>query len=247
MGNVDLNRAIIAETNRISFKHSSMHPNLWDKKSSIRNWPSIILGWRDWLIKVSAKKRIDWVTRNLDQCISLSLSNIKKNEPMLKAACFVWSNTYNAFFFRQGPMSPTLADVHMLIGLNIIGKINPFSLLVKPFGRLESVRIGDWSNYINIFKTDKKSMTDKEHTNFLNMWLDKYVFCGQACVPTSNYQTLAEKIVANSKIPLDKLLLRALYNLLNRVSQCLMKTEVVPTIIGPWWLFQLWLNLHLHK
>jgi hypothetical protein len=42
-----------------------------------------------------------------------------------------------------------------------------------------------------------------------------------------------EKIAVNSEIPLGKLLLGALYNLLNRVSQCLMKSEVVPTIIGP--------------
>jgi len=26
-----------------------------------------------------------------------------------------------------------------------------------------------------------------------------------------------------------------------------MKNEVVPTITGPWWLLQIWLNLHLHK
>ena len=69
-------------------------------------------------------------------------------------------------------MSPTLADVHMLTGLNIIGQINPFNLLVKPFGRLESVRSESWSNYINTFRTDKKTVTDKEHTTFLNMWLD---------------------------------------------------------------------------
>jgi len=79
-------------------------------------------------------------------------------------------------------------------------------------------------------------MTDKEHTTFLNMWLDRFVFCGQACAPTSSYHALAGKLAVNSKIPLDKLLLGALYNLLNKVSQCLMKSEVVPTITGPWWL-----------
>jgi hypothetical protein len=106
----------------------------------------------------------------------------------------------------------------MLTGLSITGQINPFSLLVKHYGRLESVRTGGYSNYINTFRTDKKTVTDKEHTTFINMFLDRYVFCGQA-----------------------------LYNLLNRVSQCLMKSEVTPIIIGPWSLLQLWLNLHLHK
>jgi len=127
MGDLDPSRVIVTETNKVPFKESSMHPGLWDKSTSLRNWPSIIQGWRNWLIKVADKKRPDWTTRNLDQCISLSLSNIKKNEPMLKAACFFWSNSYNAFLFRQGPMSPTLADVHMLTGLNIAGHLNSFA------------------------------------------------------------------------------------------------------------------------
>jgi hypothetical protein len=80
----------------------------------------------------------------LDQCISLSLSDIKKNEPTLKATCFFWSTTYNVILYRQGPMSPTLADVLMLTGLNIAGHINPFSLLVKPTTKLDSTRNGGW-------------------------------------------------------------------------------------------------------
>jgi hypothetical protein len=166
---------------------------------------------------------------------------------MLKAACFFWSTTYNVFLFRQGPMSPTLADVHMLTSLNIAGHINPSSLLVKPTTKLDSTRTGGWSQYITNYKTDSRSMSDKEYTTFLNMWLDIYILCGQASSPTPNYLTLAEKISGNSKIPLGKILLGSLYNLLNRVSQHLMQNETVPTIIGPWWLLQLSLNLHLHK
>jgi len=76
-------------------------------------------------------------------------------------------------------------------------------------------------------------VSDREHTAFLNMCLDIYVFCGQACSPTSNYLTFAEKIPGNSEIPLGKIVLGALFNLLNRVSQHLMHNEIVPIIIGP--------------
>jgi hypothetical protein len=58
---------------------------------------------------------------------------------------------------------------------------------------------------------------------------------------------LAEKILGNSKIPLGKNLLGALYSLLNSVCQHIMQNKNVPTITCPWWLLQLWLNLHLHK
>ena len=178
MGNPDPNPVIIAKTQRIPFKQSTMNQDIWDKKTSLRNWPSIIPGWRDWLIKVAAKKRPDWILLNVDQCITLSLSDMKKNEPLLKAACYFWSNSFNAFMFKQGPMTPTLADVHMLTGLSFSENINPYNLLVKPSGRLESTRSGGWSHYISNFKTAQNNVSDREHTAFLNMWLDKYLFCG---------------------------------------------------------------------
>ena len=37
MGDSDPSMSIIIESNRIPFKHSNIHPNLWDKKTSIRN------------------------------------------------------------------------------------------------------------------------------------------------------------------------------------------------------------------
>jgi hypothetical protein len=76
---------------------------------------------------------------------------------MIRATCFFWSNTYNAFLFRHGPMSPTLADVHMLTGLSIPGQIKPFSLLTKPSYKLDSVRTRGWYQYINIHKADNRT------------------------------------------------------------------------------------------
>ena len=38
---------------------------------------------------------------------------------MMIAATYFWSDTFNAFMFGYGPAVPTLADVHMLIGLDI--------------------------------------------------------------------------------------------------------------------------------
>ena len=53
MGDPNPSRTIVAETNRVPFKLSNMHLGLWDKRASIRNWPWIIIGWRNWLIKVA--------------------------------------------------------------------------------------------------------------------------------------------------------------------------------------------------
>jgi hypothetical protein len=48
-----------------------------------------------------------------------------QNENLLIAACHFWSNGANAFLFGHGPMSPTLADVYMITGLDVTGSVYP--------------------------------------------------------------------------------------------------------------------------
>jgi hypothetical protein len=119
MGNRDPTELINLETNMLSFKHSIMSPSVWDK--TFRAWPLPLDGWRDWYLRVAKTHQARWVTYDLDQCITLSLSNIKKNEPMLRSASYFWSNAFNAFIFGHEPMIVTLADIHMLTGLRITG------------------------------------------------------------------------------------------------------------------------------
>jgi hypothetical protein len=94
---------------------------------------------------------------------------MKKNEPLRKAASNFWSSTYNAFLFGHGLATPNLANIHMLTGLNITGQFNPHNLMVKASHRLESTRIGGWSNYIATHNTTQKNMIEREHVAFLNM------------------------------------------------------------------------------
>jgi hypothetical protein len=58
--------------------------------------------------------------------LELSLAETPKNEYLLIAACHFWSNGVNAFLFGHGPMSPTLADVYMITGLDISGSVHPW-------------------------------------------------------------------------------------------------------------------------
>jgi hypothetical protein len=58
--------------------------------------------------------------------LELSLAETSKNESLLIAACHFWSNGVNAFLFGHDPMSPTLADVYMMTGLDITGPMYPF-------------------------------------------------------------------------------------------------------------------------
>jgi hypothetical protein len=88
-----------------------------------------IAGWRNWYKRVladnSAKTR-NWDSLRIAQCLELSLAETPKNENLFIAACHFWSNGVNAFLFGHGLMSPTLADVYMITGLDISGAIYPW-------------------------------------------------------------------------------------------------------------------------
>ena len=68
-------------------------------------------------MRVSHSNEVQWGERKLDQCIRLSHADMHRNESLLIAASYFWSDTLNAFVFGHDPASPTLADVLMLTGL----------------------------------------------------------------------------------------------------------------------------------
>ena len=90
-------------------------------------------------------------------------------------------------------------------------------------------------------------LAKKEHVAFLNMWLERFIFCGSSCGPTYNHKLMAEHLAVGKDIPLEKFLLGAAYHLMHQVVVQLLKNEPVHTISDPWWLIQLWLNLYMHK
>jgi hypothetical protein len=73
-----------------------------------------------------------------------------------------------------------------------------------------------------------------QYVAFLNMWLEKFIFCGKSFGPTSNYQIVAERLVVGSCIPLGKYLLGAVYNLLHQMVVSLPTNSPIGTSGGPW-------------
>jgi hypothetical protein len=243
MGDPDPTELINLEIGRLPFKQTTMSRSVWNK--TFRAWLLLLNEWRDWYLRVAKTHQTKWVDYDLDQCIALSLSNIKKNEPMLKSASYFWSN---AFIFGHGPMTVTLADIHMLTSLRIIGSLQPYNLVGILEHKVQSVRSDGWGGYIAVHKQTQNSSADpKEHADFLNMWLEKYLFYGSSCIPNANYWYLAERLSRGADIPLGKCLIGSLYHLMHEVSLKLMMNEPIGTISGPWWLLQLWMNLHMQK
>ena len=83
-------------------------------------------GWRDWFCRVSGEKAGDWEIYDLNQCLTLSLSGMERNDSLLISASYFWSNILNTFVFGHDLMTITLADIYMLIGLRITGSMQPY-------------------------------------------------------------------------------------------------------------------------
>jgi hypothetical protein len=71
----------------------------------------------------NSAKTQTWDSLCIAQWLELSLAETSKNEHLLIAACHFWSNGVNAFLFGHVPMSPTLADIYMITGLDVSGSV----------------------------------------------------------------------------------------------------------------------------
>ena len=115
---------------------------------------------------MSDKKGRDWEVYDLSQCLTLLLSGMERNDSLLIAASYFWSNTLNAFVFDQGPITITLADVYMLTGLRIIGSMQPYELLDAGSKKLAKILdCTGWASYIQNHIGNESTVSEK------NMWL----------------------------------------------------------------------------
>ena len=73
---------------------------------------------------------------------------MERNESLLIAASYFWSDMLNAFVFGHGPASPTLADVLILTSLDISTVDNSHLFDTKPSSKVKTRAIGGWSGYI---------------------------------------------------------------------------------------------------
>ena len=162
-------------------------------------------GWRDWFHWVSGKKARDWKIYDLNQCLTLSLSRMERNDSLLIYASYFWSNTLNAFVFCHGRMTITLPDVYMLTGFRITGSMQPYDFLSARSKKLAKISdCTEWASYILNHIGDRSTVAEREHVAFLNIWLERFIFCGSSCGPTFNHKYLAEHLAAGNEIPLGK-------------------------------------------
>jgi hypothetical protein len=98
------------------------------------------------------------------------LSPLEKNENILKTIGYFWSDALNCFLFGHGPMTPTLMDVMMLTGLDIVlPSPSAFKLPEVPFKLSSKTKCTNWGANLNQHIKTKGPVTEKEQTAFLNL------------------------------------------------------------------------------
>jgi hypothetical protein len=161
-------------------------------------------------------KTSNWDSLRIAHCLELSLVETPKNENLLIVACHFWSNGVNAFLFDHGPMSPTLADVYMITGLDVTGSVYPHKY--KGSSRQTSVKTG-----VGYKRNIQKHMSDGplsevEYMAFLKMWLCRFILCGKANEPTLNHIVMVEDLAIGNLVPLGNYLLGSVYHMLHQTT-----------------------------
>jgi hypothetical protein len=142
-------------------------------------------------------------------------------------------------------MSPTLADVYMITGLDISGAMYPWEF--KGSTRQTGVKSGSgYKSYIQNHMKDGP-LSEVEYRAFLNMWLCRFIFCGKANEPTLNHIPMATHLATSCRIPLGKYLLESVYHMLHQTISQMHTGQKILCVNGPWWFVQMWLQLYMHR
>jgi hypothetical protein len=162
--------------------------------------------------------------------LSLSLCPLEKDENLLKTIGYFWFDALNCFLFGHGPMTPTLMDVMMITGLDIASSYpSTYRLSEVPFKLSSKVECTNWGAYLNQHQKTKGPVIEKEHTAFLNLWLEHFLFCGPSLAPNKNYLPLAYELAKGHTVGLGKLFLGEIYRYLHLMSLSLLSHKKLST------------------
>ena len=236
---------ISCEANRIPFVNQGLDSTVW--ADLLRAWPNPPEGWITWYDRVYKAHHSTWETVGIADALSLSISSLEKQENLLKTIGYFWSDALNCFLFGHGPMTPTLLDVMMITGLDISSPSpSAFELSKAPFTLSSKADCTNWGVYIRTHMKAKGPVTEREHTAFLNCWLEHFIFCGPSLAPTKNYLPLAYELARGIEHGIGKLFLGEVYRFLHLMTHRLITRKTVKTG-GPWWFIQLWAQLYFRN
>jgi hypothetical protein len=138
-------------------------------------------------------------------------------------------------------------DVVMITGLDIASPSpSAYNLPEVSFRLSSKSKCMNWGAYLSQHVKTKGPVIKREHTAFLNFWLENFIFCGPSLAPTKNYLSLAYALAKGATVDLDKPFLGEVYRYLDLMSSSLLSQKKLKTG-GPWWFIQLWAHLYFQS
>jgi hypothetical protein len=92
----------------------------------------------------------------------------------------------------------------------------------------------------------KGPVAEREHTAFLNFWLEHFIFCSSSIAQDQKLPFLAYELAKGATVGLGKLFLGELYRYLHLMSSSLLSQKRLKTG-RPWWFIQLWAHLYFQS
>jgi hypothetical protein len=214
---------------------------------NLRAWANPPKGWVSWYNRMMRVHQSTWEAIGIADALSLSLSLLDKNENIPKTISYFWSDGLNCFLFGHSLMTPTLMDVVMITGLDIASPSpSAYNLPEVSFRLFSKSECTNWGAYLSQHVKTKGPVTEREHTTFLNFWLEHFIFCGPSLALTKNYLYLAYELAKGATVGLAKLFLGEVYMYLYLMSSSLLSQKRLKTG-GPWWFIQLWAHLYFQS
>jgi hypothetical protein len=233
---------ISCKANKMPFVSQDIDLDSW--ADSLHAWPNPPKGWVSWYNRMARVHQCTWETIGIANALSLSLSPLDKNKNLLKTISYFWSDALNYFLFGHSPMTPMLMDVVMITGLNIASPSpSTYNHPEVPFRLSCKSECTNWGAYLSQHVKTKGPVTEREHTAFLNFWLEHFIFCGPSLAPTENYPSLAYELAQGATVGLGKLFLGEVSRYLHLMCSSLLSQKKLKTS-GPWWFIQLWAHIY---
>jgi hypothetical protein len=173
---------ISCKANRIPFVSQDIDLDSW--VDSLRAWPNPPECEVSWYNRMARVHQSTWEAIGIADALSLLLFPLDKNENLLKTIGYFWPDALNYFSFCHSTMTPTLMDVVMITGLDIASPSpSAYNLPEVPFRLSSKSEFTNWGAYLSQHVKTKGPVTEREHTAFLNFWLEHFIFCPDKKLP----------------------------------------------------------------
>jgi hypothetical protein len=208
-------------------------------------WPLPDDEFKKWRNNMATQHENLWKEIGIYDPIMLSTQQCKGEKNLFLAALCFWNTSSNTFDFPKGHMSISLLDVLVISGFPIHHKPyiaglhhdSDFEERYYPNRKLASETCNSYERWVRFWvgKGDPE-----EHIAFLEMWLNKFVFCMNANKVTTHWKDMAIALHQGKKMSLGHQVLASLYRGLHQMVMSPLKFQSE----GPFWLLHYWLLVY---